>query len=379
MRILITTDNYYTKTHAVVNTIANLYRELTKRGHEIRILSFSNDEHKHRDADLYYLKALPMEFVSHGKKDRLEIFDDLASWMPNIIHSHSEFLSYEFALKLSKRCSCPIIHTFHALYEDYISYLNPSKKLNQGIAKLVMKSRLKKADAIIVPTKKAEKKLIACNVREGIEIIPSGINLEKHQKTMTHADREDLRAYFSIASNDIVLVSIGRLSYEKNLDEAIRFFALATEKYPNLKLLLVGEGPARDALERLCQNLEIADKVVFAGKVKPDDVSRYYQAGDIFVSSSTSGTQGLTFIEAAANSLPMLCKKDPILDDIIARGENGYTYEIKEDYLTNLGLMVEEEVWREKAAKKSKEIAAIYDIQCFGDRISNIYNALIGK
>ena len=378
MRILITTDNYYIKTNAVLNSISNLYRELIKRNHEVRLLSFSEKKHKHIDGDIYFLKSMPLEFVSSDKKELLARMEDFVSWKPDIIHSQCEFLSYSFALKLSKRIKCPIVHTFHALYEDYLSHLMPSKKLMQNITKSKMKSKLRMADAIIAPTRKAEKKLNAFNVKSNIKIVPNGVNLERHKTKITDEVRESIRASLSIMPDDIALVSIGRISYEKNLDEAIRFFAVATEKYSNLKLLLVGEGPAKEALERLSRNLEIDDKVIFAGKAKPEEISKHYQACDIFVSSSPSGIQGLTFIEAAANSLPMLCKKNSILEEIIVRGVNGYTYEIKEDYLTNLGLIVEEEAWRKNAGIKSKEIASRFDIQCFGDRIDAIYKEVIG-
>ncbi|MUT94720.1 MAG: glycosyltransferase [Subdoligranulum sp.] len=77
-------------------------------------------------------------------------------------------------------------------------------------------------------------------------------------------------------------------------------------------LLIVGDGPERAVLEQQAQSLGVADRVIFVGAVPPAEVPRYYALGDVFVSASTSEAQGLTYIEAMAAGLPLLCHADPV-------------------------------------------------------------------
>ena len=95
--------------------------------------------------------------------------------------------------------------------------------------------------------------------------------------------------------------------------------------------------------------------------VEPTEVQKYYKLGDVFVSASTSETQGLTYVEAAANGLPLVCRADLCLKGIIYEGQNGYEYTCKKDFLRKMELVLNDDEWRRKAGKKSKEVAHLYD------------------
>ena len=108
--------------------------------------------------------------------------------------------------------------------------------------------------------------------------------------------------------------------------------------------------------------------------VNPKEVQNYYQLGDIFVSASTSETQGLTYIEASANGLPLLCRRDPCFDEVLYEGENGYTYEDEKSFVKNLNKMLISPEWLAKAKKKGEKIAASFDKSAFGDAVEDIYD-----
>ena len=111
--------------------------------------------------------------------------------------------------------------------------------------------------------------------------------------------------------------------------------------------------------------------------VPPALVREYYQLADVFVSASTSETQGLTYVEAAANALPLLCRKDDCLNDVIEEGINGYQYETKEQFLAYLSKIIADDKWRSAAGKRSEEIAVNFDKSNFGDRIESIYKEAV--
>jgi len=106
-------------------------------------------------------------------------------------------------------------------------------------------------------------------------------------------------------------------------------------------------------------------------------VQKYYQLGDIFVAASTSETQGLTFIEAAANGLPLLCREDPCLNGVLLPGENGYTYTDEAGFQTALARMTADFDGLQRAGHRSEEIAEGFGTKAFGAAVERIYREVI--
>ena len=91
-------------------------------------------------------------------------------------------------------------------------------------------------------------------------------------------------------------------------------------------MLFVGDGPARDDLELLTKSLNIYQKVKFIGKIDNTDVFKYYLISDFFLNASISETQGLTFMEAMASSVPVLCRFDNNLVGVINNNKTGFFF-----------------------------------------------------
>lgn len=174
-----------------------------------------------------------------------------------------------------------------------------------------------------------------------------------------------------------MLLNLGRLSTEKNLTELLHLFCRAKNEHDALVLLVVGDCPARAELENEAKTLGIAGDVIFTGMVAPSDVQDYYQLGDVFISASTSETQGLTYIEAAANGLPLLCRDDPCLLDVLLPGKNGYAYQSKSEFLTSLRAMLNDPAWMTEACERSMQIAAGFDKSALGDAIEAVYQDVL--
>ena len=253
----------------------------------------------------------------------------------------------------------------------------PGRRAGDFLVKTFSRVRLKKVDIIIAPTAKMKQVLEDYGVKNNIEIVPSGICLQQHQGRMTAPERDKMRQVLGIPKDHKVGLNLGRLGTEKNLDEVVALFALQLQRNPDLTLLIVGDGPAREKLCRQAQELGISDHVIFTGMVEPDQVQKYYQLGDMFVSASTSETQGLTYIEAAANGLPLVCREDPCLDGVIAQGENGFTYTSPDEFLDEMDRVLEDADWCVCAGQKSEEIASRYGKEQFAQNIEAIYEAAI--
>ncbi len=383
MKLLITTDLYTVTTNGVVTSLKNLRDEMKKRGHDVRVLTFSEDRHSHKDEEegVYYISSLSIEKIYPGLrmplKYRGKLIREIIDWKPDMIHSQCEFFSFLFARRISKKTGAPIVHTFHTMYEDYAQYVIKAEKFSKWAVRKFCKNRLDRCHHVIAPTSKVYELLERYQVKSPVSIVPTGISLEQHKMRITEEERAQMRESFGIPDSAVVMVTLGRLGHEKNVDEVINFFNKAKASCENLRFLIVGDGPARSMLEELKSKLSLDGEVIFAGRVDPKEVQKYYQLGDIFVSGSTSETQGLTYIEAAANGLPLICRKDPCLDDVIEEGKNGYSYTTEEEFLSYIIKMANDPEWRENAAKRSLEISKIFDKSVFGDSVEAIYNSLL--
>lgn len=380
MKILITTDLYSIDTNGVVTSVKNLIDELLKKGHDVRVLTISNTTHSYKDGNIYYIRSVPIGVYPNIRMPisyHHRLIKEIIEWNPEVIHSQCEFFSFQFALRVSKKTGAPIVHTYHTLYEHYVTYVVPSKKFGENIVKLLSRKRLKKVERVVAPTHKVEDTLHGYNLEPQISVVPSGINLDQHHKRLAPEDRSKKRRALGIDDDKTVLINLGRLGVEKNLGELIELFAQAVQKNDSLIFLIVGDGPAREELEQQVRELEISDKVIFTGMVSPDKVQEYYQLGDVFVSASTSETQGLTYIEAAANGLPLLCRTDKCLDDVIRTGENGYQYADANEFFDSINAMINNPEWINEAGKRSEEIAVGFDKKTFADEMEKIYKSLI--
>lgn len=169
----------------------------------------------------------------------------LIRWKPDVIHSQCEFFRFQFALHIAKATGAPLVHTYHTLYEQYMPYVLPSRRLGNWLVRLLSRMRLKKVDRLIAPSRKVENVLLGYGVRNEICVIPSGIDLAQHELRYSGTQRREKRRGVGLPENALVLLSLGRLGAEKNLAELLELFAKAAVKNEDLWFLIVGDGPAK--------------------------------------------------------------------------------------------------------------------------------------
>lgn len=392
MKILLTTDWYKPVINGVVTSVINLKKELEERGHEVRVLTLSHNYESYAAGSVYYMKSLNLEkiypnaraVVPHTEK----LIRELIDWKPDIVHSQCEFMTFYYAVKISKKCGCPLVHTYHTIYEDYLHYL-PGRisDLPMGAAlerKTVAgfsRSVLKKTDQVIVPTEKVKKILEKYEVGKPMTVIPSGIDLKRFMASMSEKEKTALRKEYGIPEKNKVLVSVGRLAKEKNLEELLEYFArLVKEKGgENLTLLIAGDGPDKTRLEQLAMHYELGNQVIFTGMIDPKEVGKYYRLGDVFVCASTSETQGITYAEAMASGIPALCRKDACLNGVIVDGYNGFQYESYEYFKMHLLYLLEQKERRRKMGENARETAYVYSTWNFCTMVEGLYKNAVEK
>ena len=119
--------------------------------------------------------------------------------------------------------------------------------------------------------------------------------------------------------------------------------------------------------------------MIFAGMVAPEEVPDWYRLGDLFVSASSSETQGLTYIEALAAGVPALCRADPCLEGVIQDGENGWQYRSTEEFRQRLEAFLAHPETHETLRRQAAESAEQFSAQRFAQRVEKIYQMQLAR
>ena len=373
MKILITSDWYYPVVNGVVRSVMNLIEYLEDKGHDVRVLTLSNTTKSYRDGKVYYVGSLsaakiyPQARISNllAKSHQKEI----KAWAPDVIHSQCEFSTFMMARKLASDLEIPLVHTYHTVYEDYTHYFIPSKQAGKKIVSVASKTLASFCDRIIVPTAKTERLLIDYGIDPYmLDIIPTGIHIPEM------SDKALLRKSLGMAEDEKVLLYLGRLGAEKNIQEIMAYYDRLEDD--DIKLYIVGGGPYLDTLKE--DAAAINKEVIFTGMVESNSVNRYYQAADIFVTASTSETQGLTYYEALANGTIALCRDDAVLDGVIKNGFNGFKYRNFEEFEKFVNRVFTDSEYKELLEINAREYAEEnFSVDIFGSKCIDSYEKAI--
>ncbi len=382
MKILITSDWYSPAVNGVVTSVKNLRRGLEALGHEVRVLTLSQTTRSWEKDGVTYLGSVAAGLIYPGARLRTALAGgwvrELVAWGPDVVHSQCEFSTFFLARRIAEELEIPLVHTYHTVYEDYTHYFSPSVRFGKKAVTVFSRWVAGQTDCLIAPTGKVRLLLKNYGVEKPVFVVPSGIDLRRFGREPDPWRMAVLRASLDIPQDRLVLVSVGRLAAEKNIDELLRIRAAMGGGA--VTLLLVGDGPDRSRLEGVAAALGLsAPDVVFAGMVPPEQVADWYQLGDLFVSASTSETQGLTYVEALAAGVPALCQMDPCLANVIRDGENGWQYRDAADFQKKLDSFLAQPHRRKQLSEHARRSAQAFSAERFAESVETVYQAQIAR
>ena len=304
----------------------------------------------------------------------------IKKWNLDVIHSHTEFGIGTFARIIAKQLNIPLVHTYHTMYEDYVHYItkgyfnDTSKKIVEHLTKFYCD---KTAKELIVPTKKAYKLFKEkYKVDKNVHIIPTGIETNRFYKgNLDNKKLEQLKKELNIKKEDFILLYVGRLAEEKNVDFLIENQEYFVKKNKNIKLLIVGSGPDYDKYVEKSKKLK--ENIIFTGKVPYENVPYYYNLGTVFVTASTTETQGLTLIEAMSTSMPVVCIDDESFRNTIIDGLNGFTFNNKKEYRKEIDDLINDNKLLKKLGEQAKISTSEYSSKYYAERVLDVYKKTI--
>lgn len=389
MRIGLFTDVYPPYINGVSTSVLMLKKSLEKLGHQVFVITVNNDSLNYKFEDnntVVRIPGLPVGIYDYRLTGIYPIrsIKAIKEWNLDVIHSHTEFGVGTFARIISKQLNIPLVHTYHTMYEDYIHYL--TKGYFEGISRKVVEYLTlfycdMTISELIVPTHKTydlfkEK----YKVNRNIYIIPTGIEVEKfYRENFDPKKIIDLKKELGIKTNDFVLLYVGRIASEKNISFLLDNHKVLIKKYPNIKLLFIGDGPDFEKHKREVKLPSYKNSVIFAGKVPLDNIALYYQLGDVFVTASKSETQGLTVIEALASSMPVVCAKDESFINTVIPDLNGYMFDKKNEYREYIFSLYEDKNKLRRMKKQARINGSMHSSKYYGEKVLDVYNIAIAN
>lgn len=257
---------------------------------------------------------------------RLPMYDRFRVGLPQLpkaiedaelVHAHTPFGLGLAGARLSRRQNVPLVASYHTQTPEYAGYLAERSGLRRGVRKLAGAYEswfLDRADQVIVPSKYAAEGLDISQDR--LTVISNGVDIDRFQAAAEQRV-ETVRKRLGVTHP--VVGYTGRHGHEKELDTLID----AVSGLSNVSVVIAGDGPARETLERRAAELGV--EAVFPGFMDREDLPAFYSLLDVFVFPSPVETEGIVALESIACGTPVVGADAGALPETITPGETGFT------------------------------------------------------
>ncbi|MCF7920760.1 MAG: glycosyltransferase [Candidatus Cloacimonetes bacterium] len=385
LKIAMFSNNYLPFIGGVPISIQRLAQGLQKQGHQVYIFApqYRNCAIEDNQDDLKIVRLKPLMY--YKKRNFIipvpniystKMKKEFLALMPDVVHLHHPYWMGKIGLKWARKYKIPTVFTYHTRFELYAHNIPVFPELFAGkIPHKIIKRFANKCNAIIAPTSTAKEYLRNLGVGKIIKVIPTGIELSRYE--VSEADRQPLKEIFK-KEDDIILLSVSRLSMEKNLN-----FLLEGLKYIDentgipFKCLIAGSGSEKDNLQKTINQNGMEEKVILLGAVPPEEITRYFQLADIFIFASRSETQGMVLLEAMAGKTPVVAVRSSGIDDVIEDGYNGFkTDEDIHQWSEKIISLMENNSLLYELSENAFIYARSFSTELISKRVLELYNAL---
>jgi 1,2-diacylglycerol 3-alpha-glucosyltransferase len=324
LKILFVSDVYFPRINGVSTSIFTFVTQMQALGHTVHLIAPAYQDH-HDEAD--WIKRIPARSIYFDPEDKLMKYGEALKLLPDlmleqydVVHIHTPFVAHYMGLKIAKSLNVPVVETYHTFFEDYLHHYLPwlPQTIARGLARTISKKQCNAVDAIIAPSKPMLDVLRSYGINVPAQVIPTGLQ----DKSFEPADGNAFRAKYGIPLNKPMLLYVGRVAFEKNIDFLLGMAKVLSDERPDILLVVTGEGPAEKSLHQLAKSLNLQKNIQFIGYLdRETELNACYQAADVFVFASKSETQGLVLLEAMAQGTPVVAIAELGTASILIEGE----------------------------------------------------------
>lgn len=308
MRVLMISDVYFPRVNGVSTSIQTFRRDLAALGCEIWLvapryaLPWQDDERVLRQ---------PSRYVLFDPEDRMMVGSAARAACTrlrgkvDVVHVQTPFVAHRTGVRIARAFGVGVLETYHTFFEEYFHHYLPlvPRGWLRAAARSISRSQCNAVDSVIAPSRQMAAVLRDYGVATPISVIPTGLDLSEFQG----GDGARFRQQHGIDPARPVMLLVGRVAHEKNIDFVLSVLAEARRALPNVLLVIAGEGPALRSLKRDVRSGGLAANVLFVGYLdRRDRLLDCYRAANVFVFASRTETQGLVLLEALALGVPVV-------------------------------------------------------------------------
>jgi 1,2-diacylglycerol 3-alpha-glucosyltransferase len=415
MKIGIFTDTYRPSVNGVVYVTEILRRSFEAAGHEVYIFapaatlsSKSDDDHiirfpafnsgviEETNISLFFppvvlrrIKELEFDmfhFLVPGPVGLMAIYAGNKLHIPVVAEHCTDYFQYAehypaglpalFALSLA------LPFTFKVSRAELVGMLKAGRpRLGVGnwsreLVKNTLTVIYAHCDAVIVHSRKSYDQLESWQNGDSypMHIIPTGVDPALKP---TVRDIAKLKKEWRLKPDDEVVLYLGRLSAEKNLDLLITMMEELIRWRPHAKLVFVGDFDYRPTLEAHAQASSAADRIVFAGKIAHEKVGHAYALAKVFAFPSLTDTQSLTLHEACLAGLPVVMIDEPVTE-VVKDGKDGlFANNDPIDFAAKVRTILEDPKLQKKMSAEGPKIASKFNEKAQAKLILKIYDDIL--
>lgn len=380
MKIGIFTNNYLPNPYGVSSSIESFRRELEKMGHEIYIFAPLTRGYKDKNPNVFRYPSIDIKYkisfplaIPYSRC----ISDIIKDLDLDVIHSQHPTLLGAAAARWAKKKNIPLVFTWHALYDQYVHFapLIPKKLAAWWIIRQAVKYA-DKCDAVVTPTDSVKEIIRSWGVKnKNVISIPTGVEVGMYEDPEKGLVREE----YNIKDDEIFILSVARISTEKNMEFLFEAVIQSLKKNKNAKFMQLGEGHLVTKLKEMVKQNGLEDRVIFAGLINKREIKNYYADADIFVYASKSETQGMIVSEAMYMGLPVVAVRAPGIKDQVQDSASGYLVEENlNEFDHALSRLITYGNLRKDFAEKSRSIAREnYVPQVCAQKLLRVYEKAI--
>ena len=297
----------------------------------------------------------------------------------DLVHVQTPFVAHYAGRHLARELGVPWLTTYHTFFEEYLHHYLPAvpASLTRALARRFSSRQCNEVDRVIVPSTAMAEVLRGYGVTRPLTVLPTGIPLSRFAR----GDGHGFRRRHGIEADRPVVLTVGRMAFEKNLDFLIDVLQKVRRRLPGVLLLLAGEGPMRPHLMRRISREGLDEHVRFLGYLDRErELTDCYQAADLFVFASRTETQGLVLLEAMAAGLPVVALAEMGTRDVLREGQGCcIARDDVDDFAGKAERVLTDVRLRRRLADRGRRYAQEWAAHVMAERLANVYAQMLAS
>jgi 1,2-diacylglycerol 3-alpha-glucosyltransferase len=383
LNILMISDVYFPRVNGVSTSIATFRKALSGLGHRVCLVAPDYGAAGDDDEDII---RIPSRYLVLDPEDRmlrvrrvLELEETLRRQCFDLVHIQTPFIAHRTGVELARRLGLPVVETCHTYFEQYLFHYVPflPGALMRSAVRWFTRRQCNRMHAVVVPSRPMRDVLGRYAVTVPVSVVPTGIEID----VMRGGSRERFCEVHAINPKRQILVHIGRIAHEKNIGFLLDVLHEVRRKFPDVLMVIAGEGPARRSLMRRTADLGLQKNVCFVGYLqRGPDLWDCFCGGDAFVFASPTETQGLVLLEAMALGVPVVSTAVMGTKDILDAGKGALVAgESVEDFSESVIRILSDRPLRARLSSEARSYAREWSAERNAGRLAELYGVVLAN